>query len=238
MSYAALGQTEADVAASCPWPWQEPQCPPACYCNFYGLYYDTDEVYVFRLTAKLPSPIDTSSKALLFARALGEGFMRTDTSDVRGVAFEDLGQGRYQVDIVYTTTDDGVPIAQKNDTGLTEALSVSPLLRDEFPGLVVEHGRRLQLLDKGAIAYWLSAPVVWSAQTRSVTQAYGRGDNVWHGTAAQRQAQLQPKEPTPVGPGGGNGGGIFTGKTSSTTIVGAVVIGAILWMALRRKGST
>ena len=237
MSYRAMGQVAStDVATSCPWPWQTPRCPPECYCDFYGAYYASDEVYVFRTVVQLPAALDTTSKAMLFARAFGEATLSVNPLDVRGVALSDLGGGRYQVDIVYTTEDAGVPLAQKGDASLTKAISEATPLRDEFPGMVVESGRRLLLLDDGATAYWLSVPVVWSA-SHGATQAYGQGQNVWIGTAAQRQVKLEPKDPTPIG--------VNPPKTppaaggmNTTTIIGAAAIAAVLWLAFSRRDRT
>lgn len=233
--YTAVGQIalgDPDVSSSCPWPWETPVCPPACYCDFYGLYYARDEVYVFRAVVRLGQPIDKASKALLFGRALGEAFV--PALDVRGVALSDLGDGSWQVEIVYTAPIPGAPLLQKNDAGLREAIETSSPLRAEFPGLQVVSGKRLQLLAPEAIAFWLSAPVLWSSQSDEPTQAFARGEGVWLGTAAQRQVQLQPQKPVPVGPAGGGGVG---GQLSTKTVVGVIVIGAVLWAALRKRGS-
>jgi hypothetical protein len=221
------------VATSCPWPWQTPECPPECYCDFYGAYYATDEVYVFRAVVKLPASIDSTSQAMLFAKAFGEATLGTNPLDVRGVTVLDLGGGSYQVEIVYTTSDAGVPLAQKGDVSLTQAIDASPALRDEFPGMKVSGGRRLQLLDAGSVAYWLSVPIVWRAGA-GPTQAYGRGDNVWLGTAAQRQAQMKPKDPTPVG----TKPPTSVGGLDSTALLGAAAIAAVLWLAFTRRKRT
>lgn len=238
VTYAAFGQSFGnDVATSCPWPWQTPTCPPECYCDFYGAYYATDEVYVFRAVVQLPTPLDTTSKAMLFARAFGEGTLAVNPLDVRGVAIADLGGGRFQVDIVYTTDDAGVPLAQKSDASLTQAINDAPPLRDEFPGMVVESGRRLELLSPSAVAYWLSVPIVWSAE-HGPTQAYGQGQNVWLGTAAQRQVKLEPKDPTPVGQKPPPGKPPGSGKIDTTAVLGAAAIAAVLWLAFSRRDRT
>lgn len=231
MAYAFVGFGGADGVVSCPWPWQTPVCPPECYCEFYGGYYEDDEAYVLRLDVMGVDSIEEASQGVLFARALGESFMVTDPGDVRGVALEKTAPGRWTVEIVYSTDDSGVPVAGRTDTGFRDEITKNASLRAEFPNLQVVSARRLRLLDPAGVKYWLSAAVLWSASHGS-TMAYDRAENVWLGSAAKRQRSLPPKEPVPVGPGGKTEPG---GKLSTETVVAMALVGAVLVYALIGK---
>jgi hypothetical protein len=221
----------ADGVVSCPWPWQTPVCPPECYCEFYGGYYEDDEVYVLRLDVMGIDAIEEASQAILFARALGESFMVTDPCDVRGVAFDKTSTGRFTVEIPYSTDDAGVSVAQHTEAGLGEKIAENGSLRAEFPNFQVVSARRLRLLDEAAVKYWLSAAIVWSASHGS-TIAYDRAENVWTGSAAQRQKALQSKEPLPVGPPPGSNEGV---GLSTETMVGLALVGVVLLLAFRAR---
>ncbi len=233
----AFGQV--DVADSCPWPWEDLSCPPDCYCTFAGVRYATDEVYVLRVKVDLPSPIDSTSKALLFARALGQSFVSMEqTREVRGVAVKDLSGGLWQVDIVYTSPEGGTPFVSRTVEGMREDIDGNKTLRDAFPGMSVLSAKRLELIAPSSVIYWLSVPVVWSSQLEleggagGPTRAYGSGQNVWRGTAAERQVQMAPKKPAPGGPGPGGGPGARAGP--STVAVGVVLLGGF-WLWRRKK---
>jgi len=228
---AALGKVfYDDVQESCPGVFVKSE---EDFCPFSRVNWDTDEVYVMRfLVGGMHEGVQTASQGLRWANAYGNTLLTSclpfacpsiERQDVKGVVFgeADGPAGRYRIDVVVTTPDDGVPVfGQRRVDTAVEMLNKDPDLRGVWPDFRVEGFQPLLMLDetaaqKARIVDWRAAPALWSwelweqnatgpERSRGKTDAYAKGEGVWvGGTGAKPQARLEPKPPTPVVPGNG-----------------------------------
>lgn len=234
MSYSgvgAVGQSEwtnADVG-ECPLPWQDAESD---FCVFNGSLYDTDEVYVVRISGSLVKPIEMPHQALRFVKAYANSLLTlpgvgVEQQDVRGVVVRPTGPAdHYTFDIVYTSPTSGPAILpQRSIAGILDGMQKNEDLLREYPELRLDNAESLRLLrPDAAIRKWMDAPPLWSSQlwesqskvapeARGLTSVWSNHQGVFVGavdpktgnlvaTAAHPGKQLKPVEPPAIGPPG------------------------------------
>ncbi len=248
VTYSAVGLIgfgQSDVAEKCPGVIFG-KTPTNDYCPFSRVLWSDTDVYVMRLTVDGVPEIQTTSQALKWANAYGESLLNVpgigvQRQDVRALVLQpQSAQGVWKIEVVVTTPDAGVPIAQRTAAGMIEQLELNSDLRAQWPNFRVTGFQSLQLLRN--VADMAASPVVWSWQLAEKfgsgkTEAYGRGEGVWlGGTAARPQARMAVHVEPPIAPpkNGPPSPGPTAGGITAATVVGVVLVGAFAWTVLVR----
>jgi hypothetical protein len=246
MGLVGMGQLDDDVQESCPGIIFDTE-PTNDFCPFRRSYWDNDDVYVMRIVVRGMPEVENTSQALKWAQAYGTSLITIpgygiEPRDVRGLVFRRSGSGQqWTIDIVVTTIDSGLPVVQRTPAGVIKELNKDKELRKQWPDFEVTHFSSLELLKN--TSDWLAAPIVWSSQLFNQigigkTEAYGRGEGVWMGgTAANPQAKIQPKPPTPIIPPPGPGpvpppaGPPSKNAKTAGVLLGVALVGAVGYFA-------
>ncbi|MEE8385904.1 MAG: hypothetical protein V3S01_08305 [Dehalococcoidia bacterium] len=272
MTYRAIGKPLGsvafgrilfdDVQASCPGVFT---AATKDFCPFFRLSWDSDEIYVMRFVVSgMNSGVKTAAQGVKWANAYGNTLMTqclpfacpsVERTDVKALVFDGRpGTGSYNIDIVVTTPDDGLPLlGQRLESTTVDMLNGDADLRSVWPDFRVEEFHPLLMLGKTAqakaqIADWRAVPSLWSwelweqnqgapEKSKGKTDAYGKGEGVWvGGSAAKPQARLKPRvEPPIVPPSNGPPPPVppkpYKAETGLGTAVGLALLGGISWFA-------
>lgn len=243
-SLVGMGATVPGVAAV------SPTVDGADYKDFKAQWWTTGEVYVVRFLLASPTvPLNNVANirplALAYGIAISTGWsnLLSPKVEVVGVTVKYVGVYNYQVEVVLKVTEnDHFLFGHYTPPFAAQLYETKQLPSGSF---IVGDLEYKQLVNAGAIENWLSAPALFSTIRQETlkngtTDAYARGDGLWSGSAANRQAPFQPVEQPPIVgpiqlPGAPGGPASESAPFSPSLFSMALVAGGIIF-AVKQSG--